>query len=196
MTLRTLLSATACAAALAPAAAKAEMATYRLDPDHAVIAFLVGHVGYADVLGRFTGVEGTIEYDAEAQELGAVEITVDPSTVETHQDARDDHIRGSDFLHVEEHPAITFTANGGTPETDTTGTVTGQLEILGQSNPLTLNVTRNKVAEYPFGHGKETVGISARGTVLRSDYGMDYALANGLVGDEVELIIEGEFLLQ
>jgi len=123
-----------------------------------------------------------------------VEIVVDPATVETHQDARDDHVRGSDFLHVEEYPAITFTANGGTPESETTGTVTGDLEILGQSNPLTLNVTLNKVADYPFGHGKETVGISARGTVLRSDYGMDYALANGLVGDEVELIIEGEFL--
>jgi polyisoprenoid-binding protein YceI len=170
------------------------MATYRLDPDHAVIAFLVDHVGYADVLGQFTGVEGTIEYDAEARELGAVEITVDPTTVETHQDARDGHIRGSDFLHVEEHPAIVFTANGGTPETETTGTVEGDLEILGQSNALTLNVTLNKVAEYPFGHGKETVGISARGTVLRSEYGMDYALANGLVGDEVRLIIEGEFI--
>jgi hypothetical protein len=32
--------------------------------------------------------------------------------------------------------------------------------------------------------------------VVRSRYGMDYAVANGLVGDEVELLIEFEAIRQ
>ena len=59
-----------------------------------------------------------------------------------------------------------------------TGKVTGNLTLLGQTHPLTLDVTWNKSDAYPFGHGKHTIGISARGTVKRSLYGMTYAVAN------------------
>lgn len=184
------------AAALVPATAHAQMAEYRLDPEHAVVAFLVGHIGYADVLGQFTDFEGTIMFDPEARELGAVEITVNPASVDSQNDARDGHVRGGDFLDVENHSAIRFTADGGTAETDTEGKVNGILEILGESRPLTLEVTLNKIAEYPFGHRQETIGVSARGTVTRSEYGMTYGVDNGLVGDEVDLIIEAEFIKQ
>lgn len=182
------------AAALAAGPAQAQMAVYTLDREHAVVAFLIDHIGYAATLGRFTGMEGTIEFDADALELGSVDITVDPATVFTDNDARDNHVRGGDFLDVEAHPAIRFTADGGEAQSEDTGTVTGTLEILGQRNPLTLDVTLNKIAEYPFGHQRQTVGISARGTLMRSDFGMTYGVENGLVGDEVELIIEAEFV--
>lgn len=176
----------------APLAAQAEMTRYEIDPDHTVVAFLVGHVGYSNVLGRFTEVSGHFMYDPAAQELGAVAVTVGTGSVQSDNDARDGHVRGGDFLNVSAHPAMVFTADGGQATSDTTGTVTGTLSLLGQDRPLTLDVTLNKVAEYPFGHRRETVGLSARGTVLRSDWGMDYGVANGLVGDAVQIIIEVE----
>lgn len=177
--------------AILPAAARAEMARYDIDPEHVVVAFLVDHIGYAKVLATFSDIEGYFMYDAEARELGEVSVRVGVNSVDTHLEARDRHIRSADFLDGENHPDITFTANGGTAETETTGTVTGDLTLRGMTKPVTLDVTLNKVAEYPFGHQKETVGISARGMVLRSEYGMTYALG-GIVGDEVELIIEAE----
>lgn len=180
--------------AATPVATSAEMARYEIDPDHAVVAFLVDHVGYARVLGRFTDISGHFMYDAANRELGTVEVTIGAASVDTDHEARDGHVRGSDFLDVEAHPSMTFTAEGGTATGENTGTVTGDLTLLGQSRPLTLDVTLNKVAPYPFGHRKETVGVSARGSVTRSAYGMDYAVANGLVGDEVQLIIEVEAL--
>ena len=36
------------------------------------------------------------------------------------------------------------------------------------------------------------MGISARGTIKRSDHAMMYAIKDNLVGDEIELIIEFE----
>ena len=77
--------------------------------------------------------------------------------------------------------------------------ITGQLELLGKSQPLTLQATWNKSAESPlggFGRKPYVMGVSARGSFKRSAYGMNYAVANGWVGDEVALIIEFEAVRQ
>lgn len=191
----------ACAAALtAPLAlaapAGAAPATYAIDPEHTTIAFMVSHIGYAKILGMFTEMSGEFVYDTEARELGDVTVTVEAASVFTNDERRDGHVRDDDFLNVDEHPEITFTASGGEVTGENTGTVTGDLTILGETHPVTLDVTLNKVAAYPFGHEKETLGISARTTIERSRWGMDYAVANDLVGDAVEILIEFEAIRQ
>jgi polyisoprenoid-binding protein YceI len=59
--------------------------------------------------------------------------------------------------------------------------------MLGQTNPVVLNVTLNKSAVYPFGHEKYTLGISAETRLKRSEWGMTYGLDGNMVGDEVAL---------
>ena len=172
--------------------ARAEMVRYDLDPDHVVVAFLVKHIGYENVLGTFAGVSGHFLFDPETRTLGAVEVSVGADTVDTRHDARDGHVKSADFLNVAAFPTITFTADGGTPRSETEGTVDGTVTILGVSKPLSLDVTLNRIAPYPFGHGKETVGISARGSLDRSAFGMSYGLAGEMVGDRIDLIIEAE----
>jgi len=170
----------------------AEPHRYEIDPEHTTIAFMIDHIGYAETLGVFLEFEGGFTYDMDTQDLSDVTITVKTPSVESFNEARDNHVRNKDFLDVENFPVMTFTAAGGTPASDTTGTVEGELNLLGQTHPLKLDVTLNKAANYPFGHSRFTLGISARGTVIRSQYGMNYAVDNGLVGDEVQLIIETE----
>ena len=182
----------ASAAGLAAAPAAAEPARYVLDPEHVTIAFMVGHIGYADTLGVFRDVEGHFVYDKETNELGEVRVTVDAASVWTNNERRDGHVRDDDFLNVDAHPEIVFTADGGEATSETAGRVTGDLTILGETHPITLDVTLNKIGEYPFGHEKETIGVAVRGTVVRSRYGMTYAVEGGLVEDEVDLVIEVE----
>ena len=170
----------------------AEPVRYELDPEHTTVSFLVDHVGYAATLGVFLDVEGGFVYDEETQELSDVDVVVRAESVETFHDARDDHVRNADFLNVSAFPEIRFMADGGTPESDTHGSVDGTLALLGESRPLRLDVTLNKAAEYPFGHGRYTLGLSIRGSLMRSEWGMTYAVDNGLVGDEVTLMIETE----
>lgn len=188
--MRTILTTVLTATLALPAAA--DMARYELDPTHTAVYFTVDHIGYAKTLGIFTGISGSFSYDAEANELADVTVTIDAASVNTFNEARDGHVRNADFLHVSEHPEITFVATGGTPTSDTTGTVTGDLTILGQSQPVTLNVTLNKAAAYPFGHKREVLGLSIDTAIARSDYGMMYAVENGLVGDIVDIKIETE----
>lgn len=173
-------------------AAQADMARYELDPTHTAVYFTVDHIGYAKTLGIFTELTGSFAYDLDTQDLQDVNVAIQAGSVNTFNDARDGHVRNRDFLHVSAHPQITFVASGGTPTSDTAGTVTGDLTILGQTRPVTLDVTLNRVADYPFGHGREVLGLSMTATIQRSDFGMTYAVDNGLVGDEVTINIETE----
>jgi polyisoprenoid-binding protein YceI len=175
-----------------PLAALAAPDRYQLDPDHTAVFFTVDHVGYAKTLGIFGTVNGSFAYDMDTQKLSDVEVTIDAASVTTFHEARDGHVRNGDFLDVANHPEITFVATGGTPQSDTAGTVTGDLTILGTTQPVTLDVTLNKADTYPFGHKKFVLGLSIGTSIERSDFGMMYAVENGLVGDTVEISIETE----
>jgi polyisoprenoid-binding protein YceI len=87
---------------------------------------------------------------------------------------------------------MTFTAASARRTGERTFLVSGELTLLGKRRPLTLDATLNKSAPYPFGDRAEVMGVSARGTLKRSDFGMTYGVADDLVGDEVEILIELE----
>ncbi|MGK7652295.1 YceI family protein [Roseovarius sp. B08] len=175
-----------------PVLAQAEMARYELDASHTTVYFTVDHIGYAKTLGIFPGVEGGFDYDAETNELGEVSVTIAATSVDTFHEGRNEHVRKADFLDVSNHPEITFTTDGGTASSETEGTVEGELTILGETRPVTLNVTLNKAAEYPFGHERFTLGLSMQTSIQRSEFGMTYGVENGMVGDTVDIMIETE----
>ena len=187
-------------AALLPfSAAQAQSARYQLDPNHISIGFLVDHVGYAKVLGMFRAARGSYRFDESTGALSEIRIEVDTASVFTNQRERDDHLKGPDFLNSTEFPRMVFTASGAQRKGERQFEITGQLELLGKSLPLTLQATWNKSADSPvagFGRKPYTMGVSARGSFKRSAYGMNYAVANGWVGDEVPLIIEFEAVRQ
>ena len=170
---------------------------YVIDPEHLGVGFLVEHIGYANVLGLFRKAEGEFSFDESSGALGEIRITVDTASVFTNHQKRDEHLKSADFLNSAEFPQMVFHATGGTRDGERGYVIEGELELLGQRHPLTLQATWNKSAEYPFGGGllsgkPYVMGVSARGSFRRGTYGMNYALDNGWVGDEVQLIIEFE----
>lgn len=175
----------------APLPAAAEPVIFDLDPSHTTVAFWVDHIGYARTLGWFTEVSGSFVYDSETQELSDVRVVIGTASIFSNDDRRDDHVRNADFLDVESHPEMVFVADSGEPTSDTTGVVRGDLTLLGETRPVELTLTLNKDAAYPFGHGKRALGISAETTIVRSEFGMNYALG-GIVGDEVQVMLEFE----
>lgn len=179
----------------AAGAARADAARYELDPEHLTVAFLVEHIGYAKTLGQFRKASGGFRYDPVSGALSDLRIVVETASVDSGHAKRDGHLRGRDFLDVERFPAMTFTARTARRVGERGYRIEGELELLGKRRPLVLEATLNKHAQYPIGPPlmKPTVaGASARGRLRRSDFGMDYGVANGLVGDEVELLVELE----
>ena len=205
-----LLALTATAVLWLPGAAKAQAAVsttpqattqattqaqiYDLDPEHLAIGFLVEHIGYARVLGQLRQASGSYRFDETTLALTDLRIEVDTASVDTHHRKRDEHLRGSDFLDVRRYPKMVFTAAGAERQGERDFLVRGELELLGRRAPVTLTARWNKSAVYEIGNANRpwVMGVSARGSFRRSAFGMMYAVDNGWVGDEVELIIEFE----
>jgi polyisoprenoid-binding protein YceI len=182
------------AAAVISSALQAAPATYRIDPEHFSIAFLIEHVGYEKVIGQFTRAEGEFVYDEEAHTLHSGHVDVRADSVFSNHAKRDAHVRSGDFLNAKAYPQVRFVAKQYRADGAAGGILTGDLTLLGQTRPVQLQVKINKAATYPFGHRKYTLGVSATATVRRSQWGMSYALENGMVGDDVKLLFEFEAL--
>jgi len=74
---------------------------------------------------------------------------------------------------------------------DTTGQIIGDLTLRGVTKPVTLDVVFNGSGS-SFGHPGKTLGFSATGEIVRSEFGMTH-LTNFGIGDKVTLRIETEF---
>lgn len=166
--------------------------TFKIDPDHTRVVFFVNHFGYSNVMGHFTDLSGTFTFDQENVTNSSVNLVIKASSVDTDHEKRNAHLRSPDFLNAEEFPEITFKSTSVEKTGDNTGKITGDLTVLGQTKPATLDVTFNKIAPHPipFYEGVIVAGFSARTKVNRIDYGMTYG--QGGIGDVLDLFIEVE----
>ncbi len=179
------------AGALVPMAAPAFAApvSYKIDPAHTAVAFIVDHIGFSKVIGRFNTVGGDISFDKDAVENSTVNVTIDAASIDTNHAKRDEHLRSPDFFNAKEFPKVTFKSTKIEKTGDKTGKLHGDLTMLGVTKPVVLDVTFNKDGVSPASK-LETAGFSARGTVKRTDFGMKYGAP--AVGDDIQLLIEIE----
>ncbi|WP_336232548.1 YceI family protein [Thalassospira sp. CH_XMU1458] len=181
-------------AGLSGAAFSAQAAdTYKLDPTHTSVLFIVNHLGFSDYQGRFNGVTGELTLDRENPSASSATITIDLNQIDSGVEALDNHMKTADFFNVEEFPTATFTSTSVELVGENAATVTGDLTLLGETKPLVLDVSLSGEGTHPM-TGDEVVGFSADGVVTRTDYGMDFLVPG--VGDEVTLQISSEFLKQ
>jgi len=166
---------------------------YIIDKSHFSVGFLVEHVGYAKTLGMFRDIDGSYSHDLTTNKINNINISIKTGSVFTNHDKRDQHLMSPDFLNANKFPEMLFKATDINIQDDIT-TINGKLTLLGITKPLILSGKINKIGKYPFGGiiKPYVMGISARGTIRRSEYGMNYALKDNLVGDEIDLIIEFE----
>ena len=170
----------------------AEPRLYEIDPQHLTLGFLVDHVGFAKVFGRFREAEGRFTFDEATGEISNVRVVVKTASVDTTVEPRDRHLRSADFLNAGKFPEMVFESMGTTKLEDRKGELRGRLTLVGVTRSLVLSVTWNKSATSPLPGKPYVAGMSARGSFRRSEFGMSYGVADGLVGDEVELLIELE----
>jgi polyisoprenoid-binding protein YceI len=161
--------------------------TYNIDTDHTYAHFAIDHLGLSTVVGRIHSSGGTLTVDT-ASNTGMVQVDLDPATIDTGHERRDDHLRSPDFLNVLEFPEMRFESTAVTLAEDG-GTVEGTLTIAGQTRPVTLSITRWTCTEHPMA-GKPACGFDANGTLQRSEFGINYGIPN--IGDELQLMINVE----
>ena len=168
-------AAIALSAALMLGAPAAWAAPYTLDKSHAHVTFQVGHLGFSTVHGQFRKFDATIDFDPSNVEATQVSFTIDAASVDTLWDARDEHIRGKDFLDVTNHPNITFVSTSVKPTGAETAEIMGDLTIRGVTKPVTFQATLNKIGPSPFNPNQTIAGFTVTGQIDRTQYGVNYA---------------------
>jgi len=166
---------------------------YEIDGSHTHVGFEINHLGFSTTYGRFNDVSGTIMLDAENPEASSVEVRIVTASLDTAHEERDKHVKGADFLNVEEFPEITFKSTKIERTGETTGKLTGDLTMHGVTKPVTLEAALNKMGAYPMAEeGQEILaaGFDAKGTLKRSDFGMGAYVP--MVSDEIEISISLE----
>ena len=96
-------------------------------------------------------------------------MTIEAASIDTRNAQRDEHLRGNDFLAMQEYPKITFASTGVRQAGETTFEVTGDLTIKGVTNAITIPFEFEGAAKDPFGN--QRVGFEGSVTINRKDYG-------------------------
>lgn len=169
--------------------ALAEPLTYGFDKKHTQILFFVNHMGFSNSNGKFLGFDGSFTFDEARPQDGHVEVTIDTNSLNMDDGKWEEHLKSKDFFNVETYPSMTFKSTKVEMTGEKTAMLTGDLTLLGQTKPVTLDVTLNRCGAHPMSSAP-TCGFSARGTIKRSEWGMTSYVP--MVSGEVELRIEVE----
>ncbi len=172
---------------------------YKIDPAHSSAHFTIRHMMITNVRGSFSGVTGTIEYDPSNPADFSLEATVDATTINTNDPARDGHVKGADFLDVEKFPTITFHSKKVEVTGEAEHKVSGELTIHGVTKEVTLMVDGpTSEAKDPWGNFR--VGAAASTKIKRSDFGLTWsaALETGgvLLGDDLKIDLDVSLIKQ
>lgn len=153
--------------------------TWRIDPAHSSIRATAQHLGISSIHGRFTAFEGSVRV-VEPVESSRVEVDIDAASIDTANSARDEHLRGSDFLDAATHPAVRYRASALKPRGANRWDLEGELTLSGVTRPVTLDVQFLGVGSDPWGGTRASAAATAQ--LRREDFAMTYnqALRTGI----------------
>ncbi|MEL7130119.1 MAG: YceI family protein, partial [Pseudomonadota bacterium] len=122
--------------------------TYELEKTHAFLTWRVSHNGLSKYTARFTDFDATIVFDPENPVASSVSAKINPLSVETDHPTKaeswNNELATDDrFLNGDAFPEITFESTNIEQTGEFTGTITGDLTLLGITKSVSLDATYN-----------------------------------------------------
>lgn len=163
--------------------------TYVLDPAHSTIGFTVRHLMINDIPGRFRDFAGTIKYNPDSIGESAVTFTAKAASVDTAIEARDKHLRTSDFFDVEKYPEISFKSKRIEKAGQNSFVAHGDFTMHGVTKLISIPFKLHGTVKDPW--DKIRLGVEAGMTIDRQNYGITWggSLDNGglVISNEVKI---------
>lgn len=175
------------AAAPAPAATPALADELKVDSAHSSVIYKISHLGVTNFYGRFNKVTGTFAFDPANPSSATFDITIDADSIDSNNKQRDDHLRNSDFFNTKQFPKITFKSKD-VRKAGSGFDLAGDLTLLGQTKPITAKLAHTGAGDKGERMGYRS-GFEAVFTFKRSDFGMNYGIEGGMLGDEVTVTV-------
>ncbi|MBL8548495.1 MAG: YceI family protein [Hyphomonadaceae bacterium] len=181
-----------------PAAAPA--GAYNVDTGHTRVFWTVRHAGLGLFTARFDTVTGTLNFDPQNPANSSVNVTIPVASVSTGVVGRQgagyfDREIANNVLGAAANPNITFVSRSIEVTGPTTGRITGDLTMKGQTHSVTLDATfeAGRFIEYV---GKHKIGFTAHTLIQRSQWGavFENPALDASPSQAVEIRIEAEFI--
>jgi polyisoprenoid-binding protein YceI len=165
--------------------------TWEIDPAHTGVSFVARYMMLSKVRGLFTRFGGRIHIGPTPEESW-VEVTIDPTSIETGMEMRDNHLRSPDFFEVELYPQMTYKSTRVERTGRTTLKVVGDLTIRNVTRPVVLDVEYQGLG---IGlRGDTRAAFSASGEIDREEFGISWNqnLETGgvLVGKKIRIELD------
>jgi polyisoprenoid-binding protein YceI len=170
---------------------------WSVDQTHSEISFKVRHLMIAHVKGSFKKFNGTIYTTGKDFTRAEIDMWIDPSSISTGDEERDEHLRNKDFFNTKKYKEITFKATSiGAEDAKGKRELVGSLTMKGITKEVKLNVQFGGIAKDPYGN--EKAGFTVGGSIKRSDWGIIWNTSTetggALVSDEVKIMCEVELV--
>jgi polyisoprenoid-binding protein YceI len=171
---------------------------WEIDSSHSEIAFKVKHLMIMNVKGEFTEFNSSIYTTGDDLTTAEIDFWMDPNSLKTNDEKRDEHLRSEDFFDTKNHKEITFRSNTVEKKDDKHFEMWGDLTIKGITKRIKLNVEVEGIQKDPWGN--TVAGVKVNGTINRKDWELNWntTLESGgvLVGDTVQIDCEVELKKQ
>ncbi len=166
---------------------------YAVDPTHAYVNFQYSHLGLSNPVLGFDEFDMNLALDVDDPSKSTATMVIKTESIITGSEIWHDHITSNKWFDAAGHPEISFASTAVTANDDGSYTMTGDLTIKDVTKPVTLAVTVNGAMEHPMAK-KPVIGISASGTLLRSDWGLGKNAP--FISDEVTLSVTAELFAE
>lgn len=191
--MKNVITALVAVAALAVAAVAQPQSTWKSDPAHSRLGFVIGHLGISDISGAFNKFDVTVRSAKPDFSDAQFELTVDVASIDTAVKQRDDHLRSPDFFEVDKFPGMTFRSDTIRPAGKNRYQLSGDLTIHGVTKPITAELWHRGTTT---NQGKVTAGFQLTATLKRSDFNVGPKFPPPMIADEFVVKADGEFIRQ
>lgn len=169
-----------------------EASSWSIDKSHARLGFSISHMMVSEVEGSFKKVDAKIDAPKEDFSDAVVELTAEAASVSTDNEKRDEHLKGADFFDVTKFTTVTFKSKSFKKESENNYVVVGDLTMHGVTKSVTLNAVC-KTGTNPMSK-KAMAGFKITGKVKRSDFGIGGSMPTAILGEEVSILANAEFV--
>lgn len=197
-------SATAKATAFDTPETTVSSGVFKNDAGHTSLSVSLIHLGFAPYAVQFSDVDATLDLNLENPSASTVAFDLNPNSVFSSYrgDYKATHQRSShesweqaiavDFLGSNVQDTITFRSTRFDYAGGKSGTVFGDLSMNGMTKPAQFEIEITGEGLHPFNQ-REGVGVVAKGTIKRGDYGLAQNM-NKFLGDAVAIEFSADFL--
>ncbi len=169
-----------------------------LDPSHSEVQFKVKHLMISNVTGSLKIFSSTVETNGDDFTTAKINFSADVNSIDTNNEQRDAHLKGSDFFDAAAHPEIKFEGRKMEKVDAENYKLHGNFTIKGVTKPAVLDVEMGGIAKDAYGNTR--AGFMVNGKINRQDYGITFGMvteAGGVVvSDEVKLNSNIQYIKQ